>query len=52
MHTRDVMKPKRFISARLRLKDGLDGGNMSFKAVDHTRVILTSSRRVMLNYEL
>lgn len=52
MHTRDDMKPKRSTSARLRLKDGLDGGNMSFKAADLTQVTQTNSLHVMLNCEL
>ena len=52
MLTRDVTKLRRSISARLRLKDGLDGVHMSFKATDPIQATLINSLHVMLNYEL
>ena len=52
MHTRDATKPRKSIFARLRLRNGWDGVNMSSKATDLTQVIPTNLLLVIPNCEL
>lgn len=52
MHTRVATKPRKSISARLRLRDGWDGVNMSSKVTDLTLVTLTNFLLVIPNCEL